>query len=316
MLHSVLGRYNPRDVFNADETGLFWRRLPDKKLAFKHEKCHGGKKSKEGIATMVCTNMNESKKWPLLVIGKFKNPKCFIRIRQLPTEYEANKRAWMTGELFIKWMRSFDAAMAKAKRKVLLVVDNCTARSHVAGLKATELLFLPPNATVKLEPCDCGIIKNLESYYRSLILCKLLQHFDSEFKAAEFSRNIFDALTLLKMVWDLVTIATVENCLKKAGFHTDSATIVVETDEPSVMPLVEGLLDRGLIDSSFAANDFFNVDSEVLVSPAMTVAEVVSSLQHSAKADNSSTQDGSEDDSGDEVPLVSHYEASNCLQKL
>ena len=78
------------------------------------------------------------------------------------------------------------------------------------------------------------------------------------------------------------------------------------------MPLVEGLLDRGLIDSSFAAVDFFNVDSEVLVYPAMTVAEVVSSLQHSAEADNPST----EDDCGDEVPLVSHYEASNCLQKL
>ena len=76
----------------------------------------------------------------------------------------------MTGKLFIKWMRSFDAAMAKAKRKVLLVVDNCTAHSHVAGLKATELLFLPPNATAKLQPCDCGIIKNLKTHYRSLML--------------------------------------------------------------------------------------------------------------------------------------------------
>ena len=82
------------------------------------------------------------------------------------------------------------------------------------------------------------------------------------------------------------------------------------------MPLVKGLLDRGLIDSSFAADDFVNVDSELLVSPAMTVAEVVSSLQHSAEADNPSTEDVSEDDCGDEVPLVSHYEASNCLQKL
>ena len=54
----------------------------------------------------------------------------------------------------------------------------------------------------------------------------------------------------------------------------------------------------------------------MLVSPAMTVAEVVSSLQRSAEADNPSTEDGSEDDCDDEVPLVSHYEASNCLQKL
>ena len=84
MLHSILARYNSRDVFNVDETGLFWRLLPDKTLAFKHEKCHGGKKSKERITAMVCTNMDGSEKWPLLVIGKFKNPRCFKRIRQIP----------------------------------------------------------------------------------------------------------------------------------------------------------------------------------------------------------------------------------------
>ena len=120
-------------MFNANETGLFWRLLPDKTLAFKHEKCHGGKKSKERITAMVCTNMDGSEKWPLLVIGKFKNPRCFKGIRKLPTNYEANKRAWMTGELFSKWLRSFDAEMSKADRKVLLVIDNCSAHIQVAN---------------------------------------------------------------------------------------------------------------------------------------------------------------------------------------
>ena len=83
-------------------------------------------------------------------------------------------------------MRSFDAAMAKAKRKVLLVVDNCTAQSHVAGLKATELLFLPPNATAKLQPCDRGIIKNLKTHYRSLMLRKLQQHLTQVSKQLNF----------------------------------------------------------------------------------------------------------------------------------
>lgn len=33
-----------KNVFNADESGLFYRLLPDKTLQFKGEKCHGGKK--------------------------------------------------------------------------------------------------------------------------------------------------------------------------------------------------------------------------------------------------------------------------------
>jgi len=37
---------NPKDIFNADETGLFYRCTPDKTLAFKGERCSGGKQSK------------------------------------------------------------------------------------------------------------------------------------------------------------------------------------------------------------------------------------------------------------------------------
>lgn len=34
-LREALARYSPEDVFNIDETGLFWKVLPNKTLAFK-----------------------------------------------------------------------------------------------------------------------------------------------------------------------------------------------------------------------------------------------------------------------------------------
>ena len=34
ILKPALSRFRPQDVFNADESGLFWRLLPDKTLAF------------------------------------------------------------------------------------------------------------------------------------------------------------------------------------------------------------------------------------------------------------------------------------------
>jgi hypothetical protein len=48
-LRDVLSSYEPREIYNADETGIFWRMMPDKTLAFKGEKCSGGKKSKERL---------------------------------------------------------------------------------------------------------------------------------------------------------------------------------------------------------------------------------------------------------------------------
>ena len=96
----VLRRYDPSDVFNADETGLYWRLLPDKTHAITGEVCTGGKKSKERVTVLVCANMSGSEKLPLLTIGKFKKPRCFRGVTCLPTEYEANTSAWMTSVVF------------------------------------------------------------------------------------------------------------------------------------------------------------------------------------------------------------------------
>ncbi|XP_033229499.1 tigger transposable element-derived protein 4-like [Belonocnema kinseyi] len=56
-LSSLLEVYAIEDIFNANETGLFFKCLPDKTLTFKGDTRHGGKKSKDSIAVMVCANI-------------------------------------------------------------------------------------------------------------------------------------------------------------------------------------------------------------------------------------------------------------------
>ncbi|UYV67566.1 hypothetical protein LAZ67_5001237 [Cordylochernes scorpioides] len=73
-LRELIQDKDARDVFNVDETGLFFKCTPDKTLAFKHEKCHGGKLSKERVTLLVGANMDGSEKLPLLMIGKAANP--------------------------------------------------------------------------------------------------------------------------------------------------------------------------------------------------------------------------------------------------
>ena len=115
-LPKLMEGYDARDVFNADEMGLFWRMLPDKTMAVKGDKCHGGKKSKERITLLVGANMDGSEKLPLLVIGKYANPRCFKGVRSLPVGYESNKKAWMNSELFTKWIKKLDGQFSKQNR--------------------------------------------------------------------------------------------------------------------------------------------------------------------------------------------------------
>lgn len=97
VLPSLLQVYYENDTFNANETGLFYKCLPDKTLAFKNENCHGGKKSKHRITVVVAEKISGTKKLPLLVIGKSKNPRCFgqKRVKSLPVIYTNNQKAWM-----------------------------------------------------------------------------------------------------------------------------------------------------------------------------------------------------------------------------
>uniref|UniRef100_A0A8C4SFH0 HTH CENPB-type domain-containing protein n=1 Tax=Erpetoichthys calabaricus TaxID=27687 RepID=A0A8C4SFH0_ERPCA len=144
-LPEIVQDYSPDDVFNADETGLFFKCTPDKTMTFKGEPCHGGKKSKERVTLLLGANMSGLEKLPALIIGKSLKPRCFKNVKSLPMHYKANKKAWMTSELFSKWLKKVDAAMVQKKRKIILFIDNCTA--HTVG-------FLPPNTISKLQPPD------------------------------------------------------------------------------------------------------------------------------------------------------------------
>jgi len=63
--------YEPQKVFNADETALFFKCLPDKTMAFIGEKCHGGKHSKERVTVLLAANMTGTEKLKPHLIGKY-----------------------------------------------------------------------------------------------------------------------------------------------------------------------------------------------------------------------------------------------------
>ena len=70
-LGSIIDSYDPNDVYNADETGLFFKALPNRSLVTAKDTCKGGKRSKERFTVLLCTNMTGTNKLQPLLIGEF-----------------------------------------------------------------------------------------------------------------------------------------------------------------------------------------------------------------------------------------------------
>jgi hypothetical protein len=110
-LPSLLGGFEPRNVYNADEMELFFNVLPDRTLAYKGEPWHGGKRSKDRLTVLLCVNSDGSHKQVLIVIGKSPKPRCFKNVKKLSTKYHENGKEWMMTEIFCSFLHSSDAQM-------------------------------------------------------------------------------------------------------------------------------------------------------------------------------------------------------------
>ncbi|KAJ8882567.1 hypothetical protein PR048_014378 [Dryococelus australis] len=131
LLQNVLSHYQPRDIYNADELGMFCNLIRDCTRAVKGDLCKGMKRSKE-LLTVLLGNI-------------------------LPSDHDFNKKAWMTSAVFTRWPRCFGAKIGAANRKVIFFVDKCPAHLEL-NLRNIELVFLPKNTSM-LQPLDHMVLK-------------------------------------------------------------------------------------------------------------------------------------------------------------
>lgn len=93
-LKEIISKENlsPEYVYNMDETGLNFKRLPSKTFNVGNaSSAPGFKLNKERITPALCSNASGSHKLPLLVIRKSQKPRAFknTNVSSLPVVYRA-----------------------------------------------------------------------------------------------------------------------------------------------------------------------------------------------------------------------------------
>ncbi len=274
VLRPLLGQFSADDVFNLDETGLFWQLLPNKTMAFRGERCTGGKKSKQRITLLVGANMSGSEKFPLLVIGTSKRPRAF-KNKEIPVTYKANSKAWMTTELFEEILRAWDGRLSQQGRRVLLCLDNFSGHPPKLQLDNIQLVFFPPNTTANSQPMDQGIIENLKRHYKKLLLGRRLEAMD---EGKEFKFTLLDALHVARRAWEQVSESTIRNCFAKAKFLEEE--IQIEPEDAELLEIWEALPAEEKMheNEEIELSDFLDADERLATGGSFMLEEIAKEM--------------------------------------
>lgn len=217
ILQQLIARYSPADVYNMDETGLFFSMAPDRTIASRQ--MGGMKKDKTRLTVALCANSNGTDKRALFFIGHSEKPRCFKKKRaeELGFYYAWNKKAWMTSLLFQQWLEKFDLDMRKHQRQVLLLLDNAPTHAvRSLDLTNVSVMFLPPNTTSLIQPMDAGIIAAFKKRYRSFQLGLALDRDNIQAKDI-YKVDILQAMSWCRDAWEMITSISITNCWSHTG---------------------------------------------------------------------------------------------------
>ena len=175
-IQEQLEAYPPDRIYNTDETGLFYRCIPNRAYvqAGRRRQAQSTKamKAKDRATLVLACNATRAHKIPATMIGKAKQPLCFKPPGQAcPLPYFSQPSAWMDGDVFQSRLETvfLPAVRARTTLPVALIYDNCGAHEELESIKVT-FIPLPPSCTAIYQPLDLGIIACLKRRYKRRLL--------------------------------------------------------------------------------------------------------------------------------------------------
>lgn len=314
-LIELIKNYDSKDIFNLDETGLFWKLLPTKTYAFSTESRFGIKQLKNRVTLTVITNANGSER-KVCLIGASKRPHCFRSKKRLPIDYYQQHNAWMDNKIFQLIVRKINDQMKLQKRKIILFVDNCSAHYLNDELSNVSLAFFPSNSTSVLQPNDLGIIKCLKTNYRKKLVSFLISQYETGELNAIKQMDLYTAMCLIKSSLKEIKTNSIINCYKKAGFNVNLTTEISYVDDVDFNEVWSNLGKHVNVQyESFES--YIDVDCNVVISEILSDEDIIRLVQND---DSSSETEIEDEENGNEgkqdIKNISSSEAFAILSQL
>lgn len=318
-------------VYNADESAIFWRTLPDTTWVHQGEKSAPGRKiSKDRLTFMPCCNAAGSHKLPLLVLGKAANPRAIKNVTSLPVVYKASTKGWMTRPLFMEWFKT--SFMPEVKKfsvrinkpaKALLLIDNAPSHPPEEEVNTNpnfRIMYLPPNCTAVLQPMDQNLIQNIKVSYRKRLLSHIISHDDKDVLTCLKQYNLKDVMDNLDQSWTGITSKNIRRSWANlwpdisAPEESDDENIPLAELQKKLCPIGQNDLKQ-ITESLKIIDRENNLNSENIAKWALGENEFVIDLtdeeliQDALRSNIENTKESSESESDVNMEKVKHADA-------
>ncbi|KAF2361995.1 DDE superfamily endonuclease domain [Trinorchestia longiramus] len=222
----------PQQVFNCDETEMFWKRMPRRTFITQEEKALGGHKSmKDKLTVLLCANARGDCKIKPLLVQCSEDLQAFchnnVEKAKLPVMWRANSKAWVTRIIFIEWFTEVFAPTVKKyleennlPLKCLLIMDSAPAHPPdlekylVSKYNFIKIKFLPPHATPLLQPMEQEVITIFKKLYTKALFSRCIQiTSDTDLTIRQFWKdhfNIFCCIDFIDRAWNDVPHCTLQ----------------------------------------------------------------------------------------------------------
>ncbi|GAB0091425.1 hypothetical protein DMENIID0001_062680 [Sergentomyia squamirostris] len=183
----------PEQLYNADETGLNYRKLPNKTLVEKARKSAPGFKiNKERVSVLACANC------------------CRSSGEVWQSEFQLDDQGFVQVKDYLE--------SQGLPEKALLLLDNDPVHRPAEELVSggIRVMYLPPNCTATVQPMDQHVLETLKKKYKRSFVKFLLRKLEDGDDLLEAVKNV-DILKTIKWLaeaWDDVRAETIARSWK------------------------------------------------------------------------------------------------------
>ncbi|XP_006860315.1 PREDICTED: tigger transposable element-derived protein 1-like [Chrysochloris asiatica] len=272
VLKSIIeeGEYTPWQVFNVDETGLYWKRMPGGTFNSVEGKAEMGfKSSQDRLMLLLGGNAAGDFKLKPLLVYHSEDPVALRGFSKpnLPVIWRSNKKAWATRGIFHEWFTYFFCpavekycAQNNLTNKALLILDS--APCHPVNLSDlsdnVRVEYLQDSTADAIQPMGQGVASIFKAHYLRRTFEHILEATDGEDKATvrEFWRkyDIMDAVDNIAVAWEELKPATMNSLWKKiwpecVQFHSVPQTDNIVRLQQNIVSLAQNVAFEEVVET-------------------------------------------------------------------